>query len=211
MPRGRKKRQENTAIPMDANPTRKITQSLDCEAECEADETKAMNLTEKHDDGVEGSSSVQEVVKKKRGRKSKKEKEEMKKKKDVENLGENGGVSEKRRGRKRKRLNNEDEGKFEMPADSSGSGTQKQYILRGREVKEEVEKPKINKWDPKWIEEKSLMCHQCQRNDKGRVVRCTRCKRKRYPHLNEDDISKACPVCCGNCNCKACLRSDELI
>jgi hypothetical protein len=31
-----------------------------------------------------------------------------------------------------------------------------------------------------WIEEESLMCHQCQRNDKGRVVRCTKCKRKRY-------------------------------
>lgn len=37
-----------------------------------------------------------------------------------------------------------------------------------------------------WIEEESLMCHQCQRNDKGRVVRCTKCKRKRYciPCLN---------------------------
>jgi len=31
-----------------------------------------------------------------------------------------------------------------------------------------------------WIEEVSLMCHQCQRNDKGRVVRCKKCKRKRY-------------------------------
>ncbi|CAK8574222.1 unnamed protein product [Lathyrus sativus] len=26
----------------------------------------------------------------------------------------------------------------------------------------------------------SSMCHQCQRNDKGRVVRCTKCKRKRF-------------------------------
>ncbi|XP_073158406.1 lysine-specific demethylase JMJ27-like isoform X2 [Henckelia pumila] len=26
----------------------------------------------------------------------------------------------------------------------------------------------------------STMCHQCQRNDKGRVVRCTQCKTKRY-------------------------------
>lgn len=31
-----------------------------------------------------------------------------------------------------------------------------------------------------WIEEVSLMCHQCQRNDKGRVIRCKKCKRKRY-------------------------------
>jgi len=36
------------------------------------------------------------------------------------------------------------------------------------------------------IEDGSLMCHQCQRNDKGRVVRCTKCKRRRYciPCLN---------------------------
>ncbi|AES62955.2 transcription factor jumonji (JmjC) domain protein [Medicago truncatula] len=80
--------------------------------------------------------------------------------------------------------------------------------------------PKFNKRNPKWIEEESLMCHQCQRNDKGRVVRCTKCKRKRYcipclnnwyPHLKEEKIAEACPVCCGNCNCKACLRSSVLI
>ncbi|XP_022742611.1 lysine-specific demethylase JMJ25-like isoform X2 [Durio zibethinus] len=63
----------------------------------------------------------------------------------------------------------------------------------------------------------SLMCHQCQRNDKGRVVNCTRCKRKRYcipcitnwyPQMLEDEIASACPVCRDNCNCKACLRMD---
>ncbi|GAU18065.1 hypothetical protein TSUD_51760 [Trifolium subterraneum] len=32
-----------------------------------------------------------------------------------------------------------------------------------------------------------------------------------YPHLKEDEIAKACPVCCDNCNCKACLRSTTLI
>ncbi|CAJ2630941.1 unnamed protein product [Trifolium pratense] len=72
----------------------------------------------------------------------------------------------------------------------------------------------------KWIEEESLMCHQCQRNDRGRVVRCTKCKRKRYcvpcltnwyPQLKEDEIAKACPVCRDNCNCIACLRSTKLI
>lgn len=31
----------------------------------------------------------------------------------------------------------------------------------------------------------SLMCHQCQRNDKGRVVRCQKCNRKRF-----------CILCC---------------
>ncbi|XP_062029568.1 lysine-specific demethylase JMJ25-like [Rosa rugosa] len=69
----------------------------------------------------------------------------------------------------------------------------------------------------KWIEEVSLMCHQCQRNDKGRVVRCKKCRTKRYcvpcidnwyPHTSEDAIAEACPVCRGNCNCKACLRLD---
>ncbi|KAL7123349.1 hypothetical protein ACP275_01G100300 [Erythranthe tilingii] len=61
------------------------------------------------------------------------------------------------------------------------------------------------------------MCHQCQRNDKGRVVRCTACKSKRYcvmcmtnwyPKLSEEDIAKLCPVCRNNCNCKACLRME---
>ncbi|PON68253.1 Zinc finger, RING-type domain containing protein [Parasponia andersonii] len=81
----------------------------------------------------------------------------------------------------------------------------------------EQEKPKANRWDPTHIAEVSLMCHQCQRNDKGRVVRCRKCKRKRfcipclenwYPHTPEEDIAESCPVCSGNCNCKACLRLD---
>jgi len=33
----------------------------------------------------------------------------------------------------------------------------------------------------------------------------------RYPHLKEDQIAEACPVCCGNCNCKGCLSSRKLI
>ncbi|GFP84407.1 lysine-specific demethylase jmj25 [Phtheirospermum japonicum] len=61
------------------------------------------------------------------------------------------------------------------------------------------------------------MCHQCQRNDKGRVVRCTECKTKRYcepcmktwyPKMSEEAFAKACPVCQKNCNCKACLRME---
>ncbi|XWS75403.1 hypothetical protein CRYUN_Cryun01aG0083900 [Craigia yunnanensis] len=63
----------------------------------------------------------------------------------------------------------------------------------------------------------SVMCHQCQRNDKGRVVNCTSCKRKRYcipcitswyPKMSEEEIASACPVCRDHCNCKACLRMD---
>ncbi|KAK9145591.1 hypothetical protein Sjap_005494 [Stephania japonica] len=59
------------------------------------------------------------------------------------------------------------------------------------------------------------MCHQCQRNDKGAVVNCLNCGRKRYcfpclknwyPGKTKEEIEKKCPVCCENCNCKACLR-----
>ncbi|KAG4394810.1 hypothetical protein GLYMA_20G104900v4 [Glycine max] len=195
------------------------------------EEKDAQNENHGENGGVGGSSSVVDGVPKKRGRKSKKEKEDMEKKmlegnllekKDVQdvNHAENGGVPDMRRGSKRKMLK-EDDGEFEMPVDSSGSSIQKQYSLRAPRVNIEEAMPKINKRDPKqWIEEESLMCHQCQRNDKGRVVRCTRCKRKRfcvhcienwYPHLKEDYIAEACPVCRGNCNCKACLRSNQLI
>ncbi|CAJ1782225.1 unnamed protein product [Sphenostylis stenocarpa] len=157
---------------------------------------------------------------------------------------ETGGVSERRRGRKRKLLQKDDDefdGKkktleksddeIKIPTsttDSSQNGIQKLYHLRGPRVDNKQELtplPKANKRNPdssfiKWVEEESRMCHQCQRNDKGTVVRCTHCKRKRfcipclqrwYPHLKEDDIARNCPVCCGNCNCKACLKSDELI
>ncbi|XP_057827502.2 lysine-specific demethylase JMJ27 isoform X2 [Cryptomeria japonica] len=63
----------------------------------------------------------------------------------------------------------------------------------------------------------SRMCHQCQRNDKEGVVFCSKCNRKRYcfpcierwyPEQSRKDIEEACPVCRGNCNCKACLRED---
>ncbi|CAL1410508.1 unnamed protein product [Linum trigynum] len=62
-----------------------------------------------------------------------------------------------------------------------------------------------------------MMCHQCQRNDKGGVVRCSKCKTKRYcfpclsnwyPKLTHEEVAAACPFCCNNCNCKACLRRD---
>nr|KYP33131.1 Lysine-specific demethylase 3B [Cajanus cajan] len=203
----------------------------------EEDEMKMLEKKDTQDDshgvnGVGGSSFVKEVKKNKRGRKSTKEKEveDMEQKMSEGNLlenedtqdknhGEKGGVSEQRGGRKRKILK-KDDWEFEMPADSSGRG--RKYSLRGGKVneEEEEEEPKLNKKDSKWIEEVSLMCHQCQRNDKGEVVRCTLCKRKRfclpclknwYPHLKNDDVAEACPVCRGNCNCKACLKSDALI
>ncbi|KAF9596149.1 hypothetical protein IFM89_007467 [Coptis chinensis] len=65
----------------------------------------------------------------------------------------------------------------------------------------------------------SSMCHQCQRNDKGKVVRCMECGSKRYcfpciekwyPQMSHEEIAESCPVCRGNCNCKACLRKNEI-
>ncbi|OEL29728.1 Lysine-specific demethylase JMJ25 [Dichanthelium oligosanthes] len=61
----------------------------------------------------------------------------------------------------------------------------------------------------------ALMCHQCQRNDKGRVVWCKSCENKRfcvpcierwYPDVSEDEFAAKCPYCRKNCNCKGCLR-----
>eukprot|EP00250_Pteridium_aquilinum_P020467 c24825_g1_i1 orf=179-5329(+) len=63
----------------------------------------------------------------------------------------------------------------------------------------------------------STMCHQCQRNDKGEVRYCRKCRTRRYclpciarwyPTLTKKEFEEACPVCRKNCNCKACLRMD---
>ncbi|XP_024985140.1 lysine-specific demethylase JMJ25-like isoform X2 [Cynara cardunculus var. scolymus] len=65
------------------------------------------------------------------------------------------------------------------------------------------------------VQVESNMCHQCQRNDKGRVIRCQKCTTKRYcvpcmttwyPNMTEEMFAERCPVCCDNCNCKSCLR-----
>ncbi|KAG4395890.1 hypothetical protein GLYMA_19G068800v4 [Glycine max] len=200
------------------------------DGESEADEGKTViKFAEKNDDVAGSSSSAQEG-----GRKSKVDKEDVKKKKNkilegnlLDKKDEKGGESGV--DRKRKKLKS-DEGEIEVPVsttDSSQNGVQKLYSLRARKdnTQEGMLLPKVIKRNSdspfiKFVEEESLMCHQCQRNDKGRIVRCTKCKRKRfclpclrnwYPHLKEEDIAQECPVCCGNCNCKACLRSDEPI
>ncbi|TKY69312.1 Lysine-specific demethylase JMJ25 [Spatholobus suberectus] len=193
----------DTRAGADPSPCHEETQSLDFDTECEA------KMTNSAENGAGGSSCVQEVVKKKRGRKSKKEKEDMEKKRMLDATAMEGGVSEQRPSRRRKK--DDAIGEFEM------SDIQTEYGLRGR--KQEM-MPKVNRKKPKCGEEGPLTCHQCKRNDKGRVVNCTSCNRKRfclfclqawYPHLKEDDIAEACPVCRGNCNCKACLSSAELI
>ncbi|KAL5572124.1 hypothetical protein UlMin_021721 [Ulmus minor] len=81
----------------------------------------------------------------------------------------------------------------------------------GKRERKSMEKANSNKKK----ERGSLMCHQCQRNDKSGVVHCTKCGRKRfcfeclerwYPGKTREEVQTACPFCCGNCNCKACLR-----
>ncbi|KAL1548999.1 lysine-specific demethylase JMJ25-like [Salvia divinorum] len=87
----------------------------------------------------------------------------------------------------------------------------------GEELNESVPKARVGrKMDDNGFLE-STMCHQCQRNDKGEIVRCTKCKTKRYclhcirtwyPDMPAEAFAEACPVCQLNCNCKSCLRME---
>ncbi|GAV86982.1 JmjC domain-containing protein/WRC domain-containing protein/zf-4CXXC_R1 domain-containing protein [Cephalotus follicularis] len=63
-------------------------------------------------------------------------------------------------------------------------------------------------------------CHQCRRNDRDRVTWCLRCDRRGYcdscistwySNIPLEEIEKACPACLGSCNCKVCLRADNMI
>lgn len=69
-------------------------------------------------------------------------------------------------------------------------------------------------------EQKTLMCHQCCRNNRSGVVICSNCKRKRYcyeclakwyPKRTHEEIEIACPFCRGNCNCRVCLKEDVVV
>ncbi|KAL6629319.1 hypothetical protein ACP70R_029084 [Stipagrostis hirtigluma subsp. patula] len=88
--------------------------------------------------------------------------------------------------------------------------------LRERQIVPVVQEPQ------KTEKEDSNMCHQCQRNDNGRTVRCVgcinykrrycvKCIKRWYPHLSEDDFVNRCPFCRRCCNCKTCLRSAKII
>ncbi|KAG9151671.1 hypothetical protein Leryth_001978 [Lithospermum erythrorhizon] len=128
--------------------------------------------------------------------------------------------------RKEKRIISNDDGGKETSADSSGHEKTKRKIQnqsgssedKSNKPDEQPNKRVFRKDEQGLLQ--SNMCHQCQRNDKGRVVRCTKCKTKRYcvpcmtswyPKMNEEDFAEACPVCCKNCNCKGCLRLDAPI
>ncbi|KAJ4850805.1 hypothetical protein Tsubulata_009800 [Turnera subulata] len=82
----------------------------------------------------------------------------------------------------------------------------------------------INKFSVSEMEtdgvQKSLMCHQCWRNDRSGVVICSKCKRKRYcyeclakwyPEKSLDEIAIECPFCRGNCNCRLCLKAKKIV
>ncbi|XP_050387387.1 lysine-specific demethylase JMJ27-like [Argentina anserina] len=98
--------------------------------------------------------------------------------------------------------------------DGSENNKSKKKRAASESETESEQKAKIRKGKSSKIKG-SLMCHQCQRNDKSGVVHCSQCKAKRfcyeciekwYPGKTKDGFADACPFCCGNCNCKACLR-----
>ncbi|KAL2523946.1 Transcription factor jumonji (jmjC) domain-containing protein [Abeliophyllum distichum] len=162
--------------------------------------SKKKNKVKTDDDGGNGGHQFQVEVEEKKGQDGngkKKRRKRMSKDKDVEN------------------------------AEESKMKKETRYSLRAKNVKEEkilkvkeanlTKRKGPQKKDENGILIDSNMCHQCQRNDNGRVVRCTSCKTKRYcvpcmvrwyPKMPEEAFAKACPVCLENCNCKSCLRMD---
>ncbi|KAK6926014.1 Zinc-finger domain of monoamine-oxidase A repressor R1 [Dillenia turbinata] len=93
-----------------------------------------------------------------------------------------------------------------------GESKQGQHALENGSIISET--PDFNSREK---EQKSLICHQCLRSDKSGIVICSGCKRKRYcynclakwyPERTREEVEKACPVCCGNCNCSACLQEN---
>ncbi|KAL3534429.1 hypothetical protein ACH5RR_002890 [Cinchona calisaya] len=136
-----------------------------------------------------------------------------------EENGESSGETEKKNRVKRSRKGKEgEEGEEEEKEEGTKMSRDERYDLRVKKAEggETVKKKGMLK-DENGMLIESNMCHQCQRNDKGRVVRCTMCKTKRYcvpcmnawyPGAPEEAFAESCPVCCKNCNCKACLRME---
>ncbi|KAK9151619.1 hypothetical protein Syun_009928 [Stephania yunnanensis] len=68
--------------------------------------------------------------------------------------------------------------------------------------------------------EEVMHCHQCEKGERMSVVPCynckdkiycTRCIKRWYPHMKEEDIAVACPFCRGNCNCSSCLKASTKV
>ncbi|XP_058004565.1 lysine-specific demethylase JMJ25 isoform X2 [Hevea brasiliensis] len=175
---------------------------------------KKLRANEKKVSYAEKGEEDEEVsVRKKRGRKSRKvAKVTGKEGSEIETVNENGDLAEgngkevTKRGRKKHNKERND-GKRESLTINGG------MVNSLRQDAKELE---INKHSDEFIAELCLTnCHQCKRNDKGSVVCCQKCETKRYcipcltnwyPKMTMDEVAAACPVCRGNCNCKACLR-----
>ncbi|XP_058001606.1 lysine-specific demethylase JMJ29 isoform X3 [Hevea brasiliensis] len=157
-------------------------------------------------------------VRKKRGRKGRnrttvtgKEGSEIEAVNDNGDLTEGNGKEVSGRGPQKNTKEKDDGGRKSLTI-NSGMGCS----LRDLKVlQQDMKDVKINKHSKEFTAEVCLMCHQCQRNDKGPVVRCQKCKKKRYcihcldnwyPKMTKVEVADACPVCRENCNCKACLR-----
>ncbi|XP_019171758.1 PREDICTED: lysine-specific demethylase JMJ25-like isoform X2 [Ipomoea nil] len=135
-------------------------------------------------------------------------------------LDNEGHAEDKRRNRGKRAKHEERRGEEDGEEEKVKEITEGSRTLRPRKVKDEGDYsvPRIrNRKDENGNKVESNMCHQCQRNDKGDVVRCTSCKTKRYcgpcmrtwyPGMPEEAFAEKCPVCLENCNCKACLRLD---
>nr|XP_034902016.1 lysine-specific demethylase JMJ25-like isoform X5 [Populus alba] len=147
---------------------------------------------------------------------------------ESEKKRENGDVNSgkkrvSQKGKKKQEVREKIKGEEEMEESGEGKGEGDSLVIcTGTGYGPRSQKDQVGQSSKSWrtsqfTEEACLMCHQCQRSDKGRVIRCLKCKRKRYcipcltkwyPKMTEDDIASACPVCLGNCNCKSCLRLD---
>ncbi|KAL5976256.1 hypothetical protein ACLOJK_020586 [Asimina triloba] len=62
-------------------------------------------------------------------------------------------------------------------------------------------------------------CHQCQKRDTVRLIRCLSCQKEYYcigcikecySAMSEKEFMMACAVCRGSCNCKTCLPSEPV-
>ncbi|XP_020592611.1 lysine-specific demethylase JMJ25-like isoform X2 [Phalaenopsis equestris] len=193
---------------------RKRKTSLEFQKE---DQPMSFSYNEEESDG----GIVASVGKRKRKRKRKREREaglEFDEKQDQFNEDGSDGVIVASVGKQKRKTSLEfekqdqqcDEGKIEAGiASSVKNRKRKAPIYYDYEKNDQGSKRKL------LTGEDALMCHQCQRNDKGAVVRCMTCKRKRYcypcmkrwyPQLTPEDFSIECPFCRFNCNCKSCLR-----
>ncbi|XP_057496518.1 lysine-specific demethylase JMJ26-like isoform X2 [Actinidia eriantha] len=194
---------------------------------------KEGNLESGSDEKLQGEAvEIEGVpVKRKRGRKQQLELNgALATREEDENLesgSESGRKRKRRRGRKRahgarvSKTNAKKDDEEEKSGQQSPTSRTIRYSLRAPRPSEQIKQGSKSirglKKDENGILMESNMCHQCQRNDKGRVVRCTKCGTKRYcvpcmtrwyPKMSEEDFAEDCPVCQNICNCKKCLRLD---